>query len=329
MAATGHNDGQEEPVQLSVVVPVYNEEENLDELYQRIAAALGRLMLRYEIVLVNDGSVDGTPAKIAKLQEQDPDVVAIHLSRNFGHQAAVSAGLDFCAGNGVIIMDGDLQDPPEVFDAFVKLWQQEYEVVYAVRQKRKEAPLKRLGYYAFYRLLRSIADLDIPLDSGDFCLLDRKVVNALKQLPEQQRFIRGLRTFVGFRQIGLCYEREARRAGKSKYTIRALISLATDGLVSFSSYPLRLVTYLGITAAGLAVLLTIWAVVDAIYNSQTPRGWASTIIVVLFMSAIQLVSLGIMGEYVRRIFLECKRRPTYIVREITRRTGPRDEPRRS
>jgi dolichol-phosphate mannosyltransferase len=215
-------------------------------------------------------------------------------------------------------MDGDLQDPPEVLDKFIASWREGFEVVYAIRTKRKEGPFKRLAYYTFYRLLRAISDLDIPLDSGDFCLMDRKVVNALQQLPEQMRFIRGLRTFVGFRQIGIRYERAAREAGKPKYTLRGLVRLAIDGLVSFSSYPLHLVGYLGVATVGLALLLMVWVFADALYNKATPRGWASTVVVVLFMGAVQLLSLGIMGEYIRRIFIECKGRPTYIAREVQR-----------
>jgi glycosyltransferase involved in cell wall biosynthesis len=306
---------------LSIVIPVYNEEENIPELYRRVTSSLQALGLDYEILFVNDGSQDATPKMINDLQVQDRRVVAIHLSRNFGHQPAVCAGIDNASGKAVILMDGDLQDPPEVFELFVNRWREGYEVVYAVRQRRKEGLFKRIGYFTFYRLLRAISDLDIPLDSGDFCLMDRKVIEALKALPEQIRFVRGLRTYVGFRQIGVCYERAAREAGKPKYTFRALVGLAVDGLISFSSYPLRLVTYLGLAAVVLGGVLAVWALADAISNSQTPRGWASTMIVVLFMSAIQLISLGIMGEYVRRIFLECKVRPTYIVREIVKQ-GP-------
>jgi dolichol-phosphate mannosyltransferase len=303
---------------LSVVVPLYNEEENIAELHRRLTSSLKQMGLGYEIVFVNDGSKDKTPELLNELQKSDAHVVAVHLSRNFGHQAAVCAGIDQSTGRAVILMDGDLQDPPEVLHLFVGMWQQGYEVVYAIRQKRKEGLFKRLAYFTFYRLLRAISDLEIPLDSGDFCLMDRKVVEALKGLPEKIRFVRGLRTYVGFRQVGVCYERAARQAGQPKYTFRKLMGLAMDGLVSFSSYPLRLVTYLGLTAATLAVLLTVWVFTDALYNAQTPRGWASTIVVVLFMGAIQLVSLGIMGEYVRRIFIECKQRDTYIIREVAR-----------
>jgi dolichol-phosphate mannosyltransferase len=302
--------------QLSVVVPLYNEEENIPELHRRLSAALGELLMDYELVFVNDGSTDPTPGLLNDLHARDPHVTVLHLSRNFGHQAAVCAGLEHARGQAVIVMDGDLQDPPEVLGAFVAKWREGYDVVYAVRQHRKEGALKRAGYWAFYRLLRAISDLDIPLDSGDFCLMDRKVVDVLKHLPERLRFVRGLRTFVGFRQVGLSYDRAARGAGAPKYSFRALAGLAADGLVSFSSYPLRLVTYCGFAAVGMALILAVWVVADALLTRSAPHGWASTIAVVLFMSAIQLLSLGVMGEYVRRIFLESKGRPPYIIGEI-------------
>jgi dolichol-phosphate mannosyltransferase len=304
------------------VVPLFNEQENLEVLYGRLVRSLEELGGSFEIVLVNDGSRDATPTLLDELRQKDPRVVVIHLSRNFGHQGAVCAGLDHAAGRAVIVMDGDLQDPPEVLGRFVATWKEGYEVVYAIRTKRKENFFKRCAYFLFYRLLRAVSDLNIPLDSGDFCLMDRKVVDVLKHLPERLRFVRGLRTFVGFRQIGVEYERAARVAGQPKYSFRALVGLAMDGLVSFSSYPLHLVTYLGFGAAAGAVALTVWVFVDAFSNQTTPRGWASTMAVVLFMGATQLISLGIIGEYIRRIFLETKGRPTYIVREVQRREDP-------
>jgi dolichol-phosphate mannosyltransferase len=308
-------DSAETPV-ISVVVPLRDERENLDALYQRLHATLEELDLAYEVLFVDDGSRDGTAERIAAIQRCDAHLKLLRLSRSFGHQAAVSAGLDHALGQAVVVMDGDLQDPPELIPEFVRLWREGGEVVYAVRRRRKEGPLKRLGYSTFYRLLRVLSDLDIPLDSGDFCLLDRAVVSAIKQLPERLRFVRGLRAFVGFRQVGLPYDRDPRQAGRSKYPFHALMKLAVDGLVSFSSYPLRLVTYLGIASAAGAALLMVWVFLDAFRNQTAPRGWASTIVVVLFMGSIQLISLGIIGEYIRLIFLESKGRPTYIVREF-------------
>ena len=304
---------------VSVVVPLRDEEETVDELHRRLVAALEGSGVAFEVILVDDGSSDATGDRIDDLAVDDDRVVVLHLSRNFGHQAAVSAGIDHASGRAVVLMDGDLQDPPEVVPQLVGVWRQGYDVVYGVRRHRKEGLLKRLGYAGFYRLWNAISDLDIPLDSGDFCLMDRRVVDVIKYLPERMRFIRGLRSFVGFRQIGLPYERAAREAGSSKYSLRALFGLAIDGLVSFSGYPLRLVTRLGLATISLAFVLLGWVLFDAWFSRTGPRGWASTIVVVLFMASVQLFSLGIIGEYIRLIFLEVKQRPTYIVRD----PGPR------
>ena len=308
---------------LSVVVPLFNEGSNVEALHGRLVASLARLDRGYELVFVDDGSVDATPEILDRLRSSDPRLVVVRLSRNFGHQAAVSAGLDHARGCGVVVMDGDLQDPPEVLPRFVEAWEAGSDVVYAVRRKRKEGAAKRLGYFAFYRILNAISDLDIPLDSGDFCLMDRRVVDALKALPERMRFVRGLRTFVGFRQTGIDYERAARGSGRPKYSLRALIGLAIDGVVSFSSYPLRLVTYLGIGTASLAAVMMAWVFLDAFRHHTAPRGWASVIVTVLFMGSIQMIGLGIVGEYLRLIFLESKGRPSYIVDD--RRSQPAPE----
>ncbi len=303
---------------ISFVIPLFNEQENLPELHRRLRAALDPLDIEPEIILVNDGSSDATPTMIHMLSQADPRVVGVMLSRNFGHQAAVSAGIAECTGDAVIVMDGDLQDPPEVLEQFIARWRDGAEVVYAVRTKRKEGLLKRTAYGAFYRLLRKLSDIDIPLDSGDFSLMDRKVVNALLALPERQRFVRGLRCFVGFRQEGLVYERAGREAGAPKYTFKALVRLAMDGLISFSSAPLNLITYLGLGSCVFALGLIAWVMGRAIIGQRPPEGWASTMVVVLFFGSVQLLSLGIIGEYLRRIFLEVKGRPTYIVRDVKR-----------
>jgi polyisoprenyl-phosphate glycosyltransferase len=304
--------------EVSVVVPLYNEEENLPELYRRTTAALEALDVSYELVLVDDGSKDSTALVLDALAQQDRRVTAIHLSRNFGHQAAVSAGIDHAAGQAVILMDGDLQDPPEVLGQFLDQWRLGHEVVYSIRTKRKEGFFKRTAYALFYRMLRATSSLDIPLDSGDFCLMDRKVVDALRRLPERQRFVRGLRTFVGFRQIGLPHERDARFAGTPKYTFKALLRLAVDGMVGFSDFPLTLVTYFGVFSFVLALALTGWVLFDAFHEHSAPRGWASILAVILYMGSVQLLSLGIIAEYIRRIFLETKQRPFYIVGRISK-----------
>jgi len=211
---------------LSVIVPLYNEQENIPELHRRLGVAIGPLGIDYELVFVNDGSRDDTPRMLDERQAEDPHLVVLHLSRNFGHQAAVSAGIDAASGQAVLVMDGDLQDPPEVIPDFLAMWRRGHDVVYAVRQARKEGWFKKLGCSVFYRLMNAISDLEIPLDSGDFGLMDRRVVDALKTLPERKRFVRGLRTFVGFHQVGLAYQRAAREAGRPKYTPRGLINRA-------------------------------------------------------------------------------------------------------
>jgi dolichol-phosphate mannosyltransferase len=318
-------DQSDDTPEISVVVPLFNEEANLAELHGRLTAALRQLGESYELLLVDDGSRDATPEMLDELQGSDPHVAVVHLSRNFGHQPAVCAGIDHARGRAVVLMDGDLQDPPEVIEEFVRTWRAGADVVYAVRTRRKEGLFKRIGYALFYRLLRAIGDLDMPLDSGDFCLMDRMVVEAIKALPERGRFVRGLRSFVGFRQIGVRYERDARRAGESKYSFFALVRLAIDGLVGFSGYPLTLVTQLGTMSLLLAVGLTVWVLTDAFWHHTAPKGWASTIVVFLYMSSIQLFSMGIIAEYIRRIFLEAKGRPTYIVRSTRGLTPPVQE----
>jgi polyisoprenyl-phosphate glycosyltransferase len=310
---------------VSVVVPLCNEEPSVDELYRRLAAALDASGVSYEVIAVDDGSADATGARLDELADTDDRLVVLHLSRNFGHQAAVSAGIDHAQGEAVVVMDGDLQDPPEVVPQFIAAWREGYDVVYGVRRHRKESLFKRLGYAAFYRLWNAISDLDIPLDSGDFCLMDRRVVEVLTHLPERMRFIRGLRSFVGFRQVGLPYERAAREAGSSKYNLSALVGLAIDGLVSFSGYPLRLVTHLGLTTICVAFALLAWVLFDAWVTQSAPPGWASTIVVVLFMSSVILLCQGIVCEYLRLIFLEVKRRPTYIVAHPRPRAEERHE----
>jgi dolichol-phosphate mannosyltransferase len=309
---------------ISVVVPLFNEEDNVAELHRRLEAALESLDVAYEVVFVDDGSRDETPSLLDSLRASDRNITCIHLSRNFGHQAAVSAGIDYGRGQALVVMDGDLQDPPELLPEFVAKWREGFDVVYAVRRHRKESLLKRAAYSSFYRILYAISDLEIPIDSGDFCLLDRRVVDVLRHLPERMRFVRGLRSFVGFRQVGLPYDRAARASGRSKYSVRALIGLALDGLVSFSSYPLRLVTRLGLITVLAALVLLVWALNDAFSHHTAPRGWASTMVVVLFMGAVQLFSIGILGEYLRLIFLEVKQRPTYIVRDYRPSEGRRD-----
>ena len=304
---------------LSVVLPAYNEQEVLPLTLQRFTAMrapLAELGIALELLFVNDGSRDRTAELLEGYARADEGVRVINLTRNFGHQAAVTAGLSLAEGDAVAVMDCDLQDPPELLPRLVECWRAGYHVVYGVRKKRKEWFGKRFAYWLFYRTFARISDLDIPLDSGDFCLMDRSVIELLEQLPERQRFVRGLRTWVGLRQTGIEYERPARAAGEPAYTMGALVKLAVDGLVSFSSVPLRLVTRLGLLAAVFAMGMGVWVVWSVLTGQPMPRGWASLACLVLLMAAVQLISLGIIGEYLARVFLEVKRRPTYLIASV-------------
>jgi polyisoprenyl-phosphate glycosyltransferase len=304
--------------ELSVVLPCHNEREVLAALVERLTAVLPRTVEDHEIIFVDDGSTDGTSEALDALCGREPAVRVLHLSRSFGQQAALSAGLDAASGDAVVLMDCDLQDPPELIESFVARWREGYQVVYAVRRRRKEGILKRSAYALFYRSLVLIADIEIPLDAGDFCLLDRQVADGLRALPERHRFLRGLRSWVGFRQIGIEYERQMRHAGQPKYTLRKLVRLALSGYVGFSTAPLRLASWLGFTASSLGLLLAVWAVFGRILGGTMPRGWASTLAVVLLLGGVQLVVLGVMGEYLGRMYDEVRARPAYIV---SRRIG--------
>ncbi len=304
--------------ELSVVVPVYNEEENVPELYGRLTDVMEGMGHAYERLFVNDGSSDATYDHLQAFQAQDPRLCLLDLARNFGHQAAVTAGIDHAVGRAVVVIDGDLQDPPEVIPDLVARWQEGYEVVYAVRTKRKEGLLKRLAYGTFYRLMHAMADTEIPLDAGDFSLIDRRVATTLRQLPERNRFVRGLRSWVGFKQIGVPFERAARHEGESKYSLRALVGLATSGFVSFSKLPLRIATYLGTFVSGVAFLAALAVIILRLVTEVEPQGWTSVIVVVLFLGGVQLVTLGILGEYLGYVLDEVRRRPPYVVREWRR-----------
>jgi dolichol-phosphate mannosyltransferase len=308
--------GRGGPVELSVVIPAYNEEQNITLLYERLVAALDPLGISYEIIIVNDGSRDRTLELLQGLARADGRVVALDLARNFGHQVAISAGMDYARGRAVAIMDADLQDPPEVLPEFVAKWREGYEVVYAIREKRKEGPLKRAAYHAFYRLLRRVAQVDIPLDAGDFCVMDRRVVDLLNGMPERNRFVRGIRSWVGFRQTGLAYERHARHAGKPKYTFTKLLYLALDGLVSFSFLPLRMISTAGVGVSFLSILIAIFYTVQKLTIGLSPPGFATLVVSLFFLSGVQMITIGVIGEYVGRIFEEVKRRPLYVVRRV-------------
>jgi len=301
--------------ELSVVIPVFNEEQTLDRLVERLTRVLDSIGEPWEVLFVNDGSLDRSAAMLRAFHERDARLKSIVLSRNFGHQVAISCGLDFARGHGVIVMDGDLQDPPEVLPDLVRTWREGWDVVYAVRHRRKENVFKRAAYKTFYWLLRRVSYLDIPLDSGDFSLIDRRVVDLLKSMPERNRFVRGLRTWVGLRQTGFEYARAARFAGESKYSFTKLLRLAFDGLVSYSYVPLRVVSNIGLLVSLTALAYMTYLLLARLLGDRTIQGWTSTVVIVLFLGGIQLLSLGIIGEYIGRIFDEVKQRPHYVVAE--------------
>lgn len=306
-------------VKYSLIIPIYNEEAVIPTLYQRVKAVMDQLDGPVELLLINDGSRDRSLELIRGIYQQNPKQVRyLSLARNFGHQVAVTAGLNFSQGAAVVILDADLQDPPELILDLVVQWQQGYEVVYAQRRSRQnEGWIKRGTAYLFYRVLRRLADVNIPADTGDFCLMDRKVVAVLNAMPERNRYIRGLRAWVGFRQTSVLFERPPRYAGDVKYTFRKSLSLAINSLVSFSRVPLRLATYLGIIAGVFSLLMV--ALVLYWRLTQSPvaiTGLAAIIMAIFFLGSVQLISIGILGEYIGRIYEEVKGRPLYTLGEV-------------
>ena len=303
------------PPTLSIVAPVYDEEILLPEFYRRMVAAIEPLNVPFEIILVNDGSHDNSGQIMDQLHAQDPRVKVVHFSRNFGHQIAITAGTDHATGKCVAVIDSDLQDPPEVIADMYQKWVEGYQVVYGVRSEREgETAFKRATASLFYRLIRRITNINLPLDTGDFRLMDARVVAAMKSMREHHRFMRGLSVWVGFKQTGVSYRRDARKAGVTKYPLRKMLRFALDAITSFSYLPLQLATYSGFVIAGFSVIAIIIAIILRITGSAI-AGQATTLVSVLFLGGIQLIFLGVMGEYLGRIYDEVKRRPLYIVAE--------------
>jgi len=304
--------------QYSLIIPIYNEEETIPEMYRRVSSIMNGLDGSSELILINDGSKDKSLSLLRDLHQKDPRVCYLSLARNFGHQVAVTAGLNFSRGKAVIILDADLQDPPELIPEMLELWQQGYQVIYAQRTKRKkEGWFKRFTAYVFYRLLRTLADVDIPTDTGDYCLMDRQVVDILNSMPERNRYIRGLRSWVGFNQTSVKFERDPRYAGEVKYTFRKSFTLAINSLISFSKVPLRISTYLGLFSAIFAIFMAILVLYWRIHEAKSPlTGFATIMIAVFFLGSVQLISIGILGEYIGRIYEEIKGRPLYTLSEV-------------
>ena len=303
--------------EISIIAPVYNEIACLDELYRRLREVMDPSGFTWELILVDDGSHDGSTEKIRELARDFDRIRPVIFARNFGHQIAVTAGLDYSRGQAVVIIDADLQDPPEVILDLILKWKEGYQVVYAVREEREgETWFKKTTASLFYQIIYRITDVHIPLDTGDFRLLDRQVVNVMNQMRERHRFLRGMSAWIGFRQIGVHYRRAARYAGETKYPFRKMLKLALNAVTGFSYFPLQLATYLGFVSAGVSILAIPIVVIVRVAGNQTFLGQATTLISVLFLGGVQLISLGVLGEYIGRIYDEVKGRPLYIVSEV-------------
>lgn len=302
---------------ISFIIPLYNEEQVFTELQNRLIALTNKNEFTFEFIMVDDGSSDKTPELMEQLSLKDKRFKSIFLSRNFGHQIAVSAGMaNVTNPDAIMIIDGDLQDPPELVSDFYKHIKAGYDVVYAIRKKRKERWIKKVSYWMFYRILNSISTINIPLDSGDFCMISKRVNDEIAQMPERSRFIRGMRTWVGFRQIGVDYERNARYAGRAKYGFKMLFKLAYDGIFNFSEVPLRLITKLGFLVVTLSMLYILWVLLMMVTGKYVPQGFLSTIIAISLFSGVQLICLGVIGEYLSRIYEQVKGRPLYVIKKM-------------
>lgn len=314
-------------VTYSIVAPIYNEKENLPELYRRVREVMDSTGESWELVLVDDGSTDGSTDIIRDLAKNDESVRPVIFARNFGHQLAVTAGLDYSRGEAVVIIDADLQDPPELILEMAKKWREGYEVVYAVRAEREgESWFKLWTASLFYRIIYRITDVRIPLDTGDFRLMDRRVVNVLNQMRERHRFLRGMSAWVGFKQIGVEYKRAARVAGETKYPFRKMFRLAINAITGFSYFPLQVATYFGFVCAGIAAIAIPIVIYMRMTGSQAFFGQATTLIAVLFLGGVQLICVGILGEYIGRLYDEAKGRPLYVVREAPEEVMDISEP---
>ena len=301
---------------ISVVIPMYFEEDVVNECYNRTKNVLNKLSsYEHEIIFINDGSKDKTLELLEKISQNDNNVKIISFSRNFGHQAAVTAGLKFTTGDAVVIMDADMQDPPEVIEKMVKLWEEGNEVIYAKRKVREgETKFKLFTAKMFYKMLNSLSDTEIPKDTGDFRLADKKVIEVINQLPEHNKFLRGLFSWVGFKQIPLEYERKERFAGKTKYPLKKMIKLALDGITSFSTKPLKILGVLGIFSVLISFIILIYALISFAFNlNHLTPGWTSLMVTITFLGGIQLLSIWLISEYVGRIYDESKGRPEYII----------------
>ena len=300
----------------SIVIPVYNEAEVLPALYNRLTRVMEGLVEPYEIIFINDGSRDDSTMLLRDFQDRDARVKFLNFSRNFGHQIAITAGLDYSSGQAAVVMDADLQDPPEVIPRLIEQWRKGYDIVFAVRAKRQgEGFFKRATAALFYRLFRRMAATEIPLDAGDFRLMSRRAVEALQSIRERNRFIRGLAGWIGFRQTAVTYVRDVRQAGETKYPLKKMLRFALNGLLSFSVVPLQLASYLGFLISSIGFFYIVYAIGLKLFTDRVVLGWTSVMVAMLFLGGVQLISLGIIGEYIGRIYDEVKQRPLYVVDE--------------
>ena len=304
-------------LRISIVIPIYNEEKNLPLLYERILKTFSATEYSIEIIFVYDCGQDNSLAIIKDLSQRDSRVKFIEFSRNFGHQIAISAGIEHAKGDAIIIMDGDLQDPPELLPSLIKKYKEGYEVVYAKRKKRDGVGFfKKLAYKMFYRILKTLSPIDIPLDTGDFRIIDRKMADVLNQMPEQEKFVRGQIAWAGFKQTSIEYDRDKRHSGEPGYTFSKLLKLAMDGIFSFSNMPLRIATVVGLFVSFISFLFIIWVVVQRfLHPNYDIQGWYSLMVSVLFLGGVQLISIGLIGEYISRMNSNMKNRPLYIVKD--------------
>lgn len=304
-------------IDISIVVPLYNEEDVFETLIQRLISVISSTNFTCEVVLINDGSSDRTEFLIEKICKENDQFTGVLLSRNYGHQLAVSAGLQYVRGTkGAMIIDGDLQDPPELVNEFYKKLAEGYDVIYAIRKNRKESALKKMAYAMYYRLQRKVSNFNIPIDSGDFSMLSRRVVDAINSMPEQSRYLRGMRAWVGFKQIGYTYDREERQAGKSKYSWKQLFQLAFNGIFNFSDFPVKIITRLGFLTVIISLIYFAFITYEKIFYDDVPQGFTSIILSIILFSGVQLISLGLIGEYVLRIYNQVRNRPLFVIDKV-------------
>ncbi|HQV36753.1 MAG TPA: glycosyltransferase family 2 protein [Flavobacterium sp.] len=304
-------------IKISIVVPLYNEEAVFDKLIERLLNVINQTNFTCEVILINDGSRDKTPLLIEQICKKDKRFTGVLLSRNHGHQLAVSSGLYYVRGTeGAMIIDGDLQDPPELINDFYKLMEEGYDVIYAVRKNRKESALKKFAYWIYYRLQQKISNFTIPIDSGDFSMISRRVVDTMNSMPEQSRYLRGMRSWVGFKQKAFEYDRDERQAGETKYSWKKLFELAFNGIFNFSDFPVRIITRLGLFTIFLSIIYFIYIMYNKIMYHNIPQGFTTLIFAIILFSGVQLLSLGLIGEYVLRIYNQVRNRPLFIIDKV-------------